>query len=251
MNKTFLKFVTLSLTLFLCSCARAPITPDGYSPAIHTYPRIPPPVLRQDAFHIVAPGETLWRISKMYNVPINNISRANHLRSDTLNKGQRLLVPNAAPIVPVVSLYPSTRWKYIIIHHSATDVGSSLQFDRYHQGRGWKSIGYHFVIDNGTKGKQDGQIETSPRWIKQQVGSHCRANNMNRRAIGVCLVGNFNRERVSEKQLDALVYLVNTLKAYYKIPLNRIIGHGHVSGACTECPGKNFPWAEFRRRLRD
>ncbi len=159
------------------------------------------------------------------------------------------LVPNAAPIITVIPLYPSKKWEYIIIHHSATDEGNSLYFDKYHQGKGWEGIGYHFVINNGTRNKQDGQIEVSPRWLKQQDGSHCRAGNMNERAIGICLVGNFNRKYVSSKQLDALAYLVNILRRYYKIPLKRIMGHNRVSGARTECPGKNFPWAKFKDRL--
>lgn len=237
-----------SLAVILGSCATAPVKPP-ITPTREVYPHITPPVLRQDVFHIVAPGETLWRISKMYDVSIKDIASANDLKTETLEKGQRLLVPNAAPIVPVIPLYPSKKWKYIIIHHSATDEGSSLYFDKHHQSKGWEGIGYHFVIDNGTKGKQDGQIEVSPRWLKQQDGSHCRASNMNEKAIGICLVGNFNREYVSSKQLEALVYLVNILRKYYKIPLKRIIGHKQVSGARTECPGRYFPWEELKKRL--
>lgn len=237
-----------SLVIILSSCATTSLKPP-ITPAKEISPPFTAPILRQDAFHIVAPGETLWRISKMYDVPIKDISSANDLKTQTLEKGQRLLVPNAAPIVPVIPLYPSKKWKYIVIHHSATDEGSSLYFDNYHQGKGWEGIGYHFVIDNGTKEKQDGQIEVSPRWIKQEDGSHCRASNMNEKAIGICLVGNFNKEYVSSKQLDALVYLVNILRKYYKIPLKRIIGHNQVLGARTECPGKNFPWPKFKNRL--
>ena len=111
-------------------------------------------------------------------------------------------------------------------------------------------MGYHFVISNGTKGKQDGQIEVSPRWIKQQDGAHCKASNMNHKAIGICLVGNFNEGRVSPEQMDSLVHSVNIFRKYYKIPLKNIMGHGQVHGARTECPGKKFPWAEFMRRLR-
>ena len=237
-----------SLAIILSSCVTTPIKPP-ITPAKEIYPRTTMPVLRQDIYHIVAPGETLWRISKMYDVPIRDLSSANNLKTDSLEKGQRLLVPNAAPIIPVIPLYPSKKWKYIVIHHSATDEGSSLYFDKYHQGKGWEGIGYHFVIDNGTKEKQDGQIEVSPRWIKQENGSHCRTSNMNEKAIGICLVGNFNREYVSSKQLDALVYLVNILRKYYKIPIKRMIGHNQVLGARTECPGKNFPWLRFRNRL--
>ncbi|MDD4980091.1 MAG: N-acetylmuramoyl-L-alanine amidase [Candidatus Omnitrophica bacterium] len=248
MNKVISFCLIVGLVFILNSCVTAPIKPP-ITPAKEVYPHTAMPVLRQDASHIVAPGETLWRISKMYNVPIKDISSANNLKTQTLGKGQRLLIPNAAPIVPVIPLYHSKKWKYIVIHHSATDEGNSLQFDKYHQSKGWEGIGYHFVIDNGTKGKQDGQIEVSPRWIKQEGGSHCRAGNMNEKAIGICLVGNFNREYVSSKQLDALVYLVNVLRKYYKIPVKRITGHNQVLGARTECPGKNFPWTRFKNSL--
>ena len=112
-------------------------------------------------------------------------------------------------------------------------------------------MGYDFLIDNGTEGKQDGQIETSSRWIKQEDGAHCKADDMNCRGIGICLVGNFNKERVTQKQLDSLVYLVRILRNYYKIPVANILGHGQVSGAKTECPGKALPLAELKARVRD
>ncbi|MFZ2603322.1 MAG: LysM peptidoglycan-binding domain-containing protein, partial [Candidatus Omnitrophota bacterium] len=168
-KKLIIIVLSVVLPFILSSCATTPIKP----PIILTksvYPHTTLPVLRQDVFHIVAPGETLWRISKMHDVLIKDILSANNLKTDALEKGQRLLVLGAAPIVPVISLYSSKKWKYIVIHHSATDEGNSLYFDKYHQGKGWEGIGYHFIIDNGTKGKQNGQIEVSPRWIKQQDG---------------------------------------------------------------------------------
>ena len=240
--------IIIAAALVLSSCASVSVVSPPM-PAKEIYPQAVGPFMRQDICHIVAPGETLWRISKMYDVTIREIMRTNILHTEILEKGQRLLVPNAAPLVPVIPLYASKKWQYIIIHHSATDEGSSLEFDQYHQGRGWQGIGYHFVIDNGTKEKQDGQIEVSPRWIKQKDGSHCRAGNMNEKAIGICLVGNFSKENVPAKQLDALVYLVKILRKYYKVPLKRILGHDQVSGAATECPGRKFPWYEFKDRL--
>ncbi|MCM8787629.1 MAG: N-acetylmuramoyl-L-alanine amidase [Candidatus Omnitrophica bacterium] len=250
MNIRQLIFYSLALIflLFLNSCATISVTKSPSLPSSIS-PTPIGPIVRTDTFHIVAPGETLWRISKMYDVPMDDIIKANNLGGQILEKGQRLLIPNAAPPVPVIPLYPSNRWKYIIIHHSATDEGSSLDFDKYHQAKGWEEIGYHFVIDNGSKGKQDGLIEVSPRWVKQKIGSHCKASNMNEKAIGICLVGNFNKEYVSKKQLDSLIYLVNLLRKYYHIPIYRILGHGQVKGARTDCPGKNFPWLKFKNLL--
>ena len=243
----------LVLLCILSSCATPSIKPQPV-PTRQFQPQVPvlTPRPRQDISHIVAPGETLWRISKMYNVPSNEILRANRINSKepVLRKGQCLLIPDAAPIVPVISLYPSSKWRYIIIHHSATDKGSSLAFDKAHLSKGWDGLGYHFVIDNGSKGKEDGQIEVSPRWLKKENGSHCKASGMNSKAIGICLVGNFNNETPTPKQMEALAYLVNKLRKYYNISSGCILGHGKVKGARTDCPGKSFPWPEFRRSIR-
>lgn len=241
------------LLVALSSCVGLPVR---HTHTIEPYPTVPqkiigaPEILRHDIYHEVAPGETVWRISKMYQVEIENIVKANSLKdAAVLEKGQRLFVPNAAPLRSVIPLDPSRKWDYIIIHHSATDVGNALNFDNAHKKRRWKGLGYHFVIDNGSSGKLDGQIEVSPRWIHQEDGAHCKANGMNYKGIGVCLVGNFSEDRVTPKQMEALIFLVNELKKYYHIPHFHILGHGQVKGATTECPGTKFPWSEFRRRL--
>jgi N-acetyl-anhydromuramyl-L-alanine amidase AmpD len=189
----------------------------------------------------------------MYDVPMANILQENNLKeSDVLEMGQKLHIPRAAQIKPVISLYPNDQWEYIIIHHSATHEGSSLKFHRAHLEKGWdKGVGYHFVIDNASDDKHDGQIEVTPRWLKQQDGAHCKASDMNIKGIGICLVGNFNVDDVSSKQMASLVYLVNTLRNYYKIPVNHIMGHGEVPESQTECPGQEFPWDKFRKKLRE
>ncbi len=237
----------VSLTIILSSCSMAPVKPTYSTQEIYPRSGI---VLRQDIFHVVAPGETFWRISKMYDVKIEDIVKANNLKeTEALEIGQRLLVRKAAPIRPVIAFYKSDKWKYIIIHHSATDEGNSLNLNEMHKRKGWACIGYDFVIDNGTDGKEDGQIEVSPRWVKQEKGAHCQASDMNSKGIGICLVGNFSKKRVGNKQMDSLVYLVNILRKNYRIPKDHILGHGQVPGARTECPGKYFPWEEFHNKL--
>lgn len=254
MKRFFLLNVFIAMSLI--SCARAPVGGVRGIETIEPYPVTPhkivstPDVIRTDVYHEVGPGETVWRISKMYDVEINDIVNANRLKDvSKLEKGQRLLIPDAAPLRSVIPLYPSRKWDYIIIHHSATDVGNALRFDNSHKKRRWKGLGYHFVIDNGTSGKEDGQIEVSPRWIRQEDGAHCKAGGMNYKGIGICLVGNFSQDKVTPKQMESLVYLVRVLRDYYYIPDSKILGHGQVDGASTECPGTQFPWSEFRRRL--
>jgi N-acetylmuramoyl-L-alanine amidase len=237
------------MTLGLTSCTTTHVATPSPDSAVYDVSAIPSP-MRHGIYHFVAPGETLWRIAKMYDVDVETVKEVNRI-SDVrdLDIGRRLYIPGASRRKHVVTLYPNKKWKYIIIHHSATDYGSSMQFNKSHLSRGWEGVGYHFIIDNGTCGKDDGQIETSPRWLKQVNGAHCKAGGMNEKGIGICLVGNFSKEKVSARQMDSLVYLVNKLRKYYRIPKKKIIGHNQVPGAKTECPGTNFPWKRFKSRL--
>jgi N-acetylmuramoyl-L-alanine amidase len=236
--------------LFLSSCAGSPTAPVVYTPKEITAAPLYP-VIKQDIYHVVAPGETLWRLSKTYDVQIEEIIKANQLaKRSELIRGQKLLIPSASPARPVIPLFPSRKWQYIIIHHTATDQGSALLLDKSHKNRGWKGLGYHFLINNGTQGKPDGHIESSVRWVHQENGAHCKASSMNRKGIGIAIVGNYSNEIPSSKQLDTLVYTVNILRQYYKIPKSNIMGHKDVPGASTECPGNRFPWQEFINRIK-
>lgn len=249
-NNFYCVFLLL-LPFLMCACSiTRTVPPVSLPPAPMTRP--PEQLLpRHDIMHTVAPGETLWRIGKMYDVPPTTIAHANHLSgTSVLGKGVKLQIPNAAPVQPVISLYPSKRWTHIIVHHSATDQGDALLFDKAHLNKGWDGIGYHFVIDNGSLDRKDGQVEVSPRWLKQLPGAHCKADGMNERGIGICLVGNFNNERPSSRQMNALAHLVCQLKTYYRISEGHVYGHGQVHGASTECPGRNFPWDDFHRRVK-
>jgi N-acetylmuramoyl-L-alanine amidase len=201
--------------------------------------------------HEVGPLETVWRLSRMYGVSADDIYNANRMRpGDSLHIGQKLIIPNAKTMRHVIPLYPSSQWKYIIVHHTATDIGSALLVNRSHHDRGfWHGLGYHFLIDNGTLGKGDGQIEVAPRWIKQQVGAHCKAGGMNDKAIGVALVGNFSETLPTTQQMESLTYLLRTLMREYRILPSQVMGHRDVDGANTECPGKRFPWSNLRQCL--
>lgn len=209
------------------------------------------PSTPHDIVHEVGPMETLWRLSKMYGVPIKDITRANHLKPGGVIKiGQKLTIPNVKTFHNMVYLYPSSKWHYIIVHHTATEIGNATLIHRTHHDRGfWNGLGYHFLIDNGSLGKGDGQIEMSPRWVKQQNGAHCRAGGMNHQAVGIALVGNFNEEMPTKNQLHSLAVLINALRRYYRIPTNHVMGHRDVSGANTDCPGINFPWSKVRHYL--
>lgn len=216
-------------------------------------------------YHRVQKGETVWQISRAYSVNIETIKKANHIpRSMKIKAGQYLFIPGAEKAIKIEPqdrlikyvLYWARRmprkWKYVVIHHSATEKGNARIFDKHHKKRGFKyGLGYHFVICNGTYGRKDGQTEIGNRWKRQLDGAHCRAGNGNQTGIGVCLVGDFNKTRPTKKQFDSLVRLVTHLCYHYEIPLVNVKGHGQMAGANTECPGKNFPWDKFRKALAE
>ncbi len=144
----------------------------------------------------------------------------------------------------------SHRWKYIVIHHSATRQGNGKLFDRYHKKRGMKNgLAYHFVINNGTSSRSDGELEIGNRWKKQLDGGHCRQNWINRQGIGICLVGNLSKQRITRKQSQTLLKLCKLLMERYHIPSTNVLGHGEVRGEHSQCPGKRFSLKNFRKSL--
>lgn len=150
------------------------------------------------------------------------------------------------------SVKAERRWQYIVIHHSATDVGGAQSFDQGHKKRGWKNgLGYHFVIGNGSS-TADGQVEVGPRWTKQNEGidgAHAGNKLYNQRGIGICLVGNYNDGRPTERQLVALRRLCRALMTRYGISRANVLPHCEVRRGHTDCPGKKFPLEAFRRSL--
>jgi len=141
-------------------------------------------------------------------------------------------------------------WKYIVIHHSATDAGNAAVFDEQHRQRGWDELGYHFVIDNGSGGP-NGRVEVGSRWESQKWGAHCKTadNEYNNYGIGICLVGDFTRASPTEAQLASLRKLVEYLVRAHNISPEDIVGHCDAPGVTTECPGARLH-SHIYQRLR-
>jgi hypothetical protein len=143
---------------------------------------------------------------------------------------------------------PARSWQHIVVHHSATTGGSAAAFERYHvHTRHWDSLGYHFVIGNGTQ-TGDGEIEVGGRWRQQQVGSHALGYNAG--GIGICLVGDFSTQQPSRQQMQSLRALVRYLSDTYDIAPENVLGHRECEGAQTACPGKHLDVPGLREWLR-
>jgi hypothetical protein len=157
--------------------------------------------------------------------------------------------------IPSEWLPPSSvekKWTAIVLHHSGTENGNAAIFDKWHrEGNHWEGVGYDFVIGNGTD-SGDGEVEVTFRWRQQRTGAHCKtpSNWANEKAVGICLVGNFNHSTPTAQQMQSLVRLIDFLQRRYGIPKNRIYGHNTTPGAQkTACPGKRFPMSQLKSTL--
>ena len=132
----------------------------------------------------------------------------------------------------------------IIVHCSATrpdwmkDATSTAKVDeirRWHvQDRGWRDIGYHWIID------RDGTVK--PGRPENQIGAHVAGHNTG--TLGVCLIGGHGsseRDQFSEhftpaqnKALRTLIDLIET-----RATIKRVSGHNQY--AAKACPGFNVP----------
>lgn len=118
----------------------------------------------------------------------------------------------------------------IIIHCTATPEGrdvTAADVDRWHRQRGFRCIGYHFII------RLDGRIE--PGRPVAEVGAHCSGHNAG--SIGVAYVGGLDAagnpcDTRTPAQRRALVELINELVKEY--PRARV--HGHRDFAAKACP---------------
>jgi N-acetylmuramoyl-L-alanine amidase len=148
------------------------------------------------------------------------------------------------------ALYWPQRWKYIVIHHSAGDYGNIDFLRKVHQQRQANdpinAIPYHFIIGNG-HGLGDGEIASGIRRKYHLWGAHVSARNPdhNLRGLGICLIGNFEKDIVSEKQYVSAVSLTRRLMAEYAVRPENVNGHGLIEGESTLCPGRNFPMQQF------
>ena len=145
------------------------------------------------------------------------------------------------------------RWQFIIVHNSGTRQGNARVFDYYHRHvrRMQNGLAYHFVIGNGTS-TGNGQIEVGDRWRRQINGGHVHSDYLNNISLGICLVGDFNRDQPTRAQLDACEELIRYLRDRCgktergSIPVKP---HREMNPPrwATDCPGDDFPYSWFRR----
>ena len=133
----------------------------------------------------------------------------------------------------------------IILHCSATPEGKDFRakdIDLWHRKRGFKSIGYHYVVD------LDGTIEKGRP--ENEIGSHCLNHNSN--SIGICYIGGCDanmkaKDTRTEAQKSALIDLVYDIMQQYHLTLNQVYCHNQFSNK--QCPSFNIN--TFKKEFRE
>lgn len=122
----------------------------------------------------------------------------------------------------------------LIVHCSATREGQDISVDTirdWHLKRGWRDIGYHYVI------ALDGTIKEG-RDVKMS-GAHTRGHN--KKSIGICYIGGVEldgktpKDTRTEKQKESLSSLLLLLKSQH---CDSIV-YGHNEFSAKACPSYN------------
>lgn len=129
----------------------------------------------------------------------------------------------------------------IVLHCSAVRPGqrsSAADIDNWHRKKGWKGIGYHYVV------RRDGSVELGRPLA--EPGAHVVGHN--RYSIGICYEGGLDAngedaDTRTPEQVKALRQLVEQLHEAF--PKALIVGHHDLN------PGKPCPCFNAVAEYRD
>lgn len=118
----------------------------------------------------------------------------------------------------------------IILHCSATKEGKNFTVEDitlWHKERGFKTIGYHFVI------YLDGSVHVGR--LIEDIGAHVSGHNSD--SIGICYIGGLDsdgspKDTRTPEQIIAMHAIIKGLQAF----LPDITIHGHNEFANKACP---------------
>jgi LysM repeat protein len=218
--------------------------------------------VQADQFHSVRKGETLTQLAKRYKITVAELAKRNGLKpTSKLHIGQGLVIPGRKEVPPLPeqvrqqmtdTRVTAGKWKYIVLHHSGTYMGTVKGMDRYHreQRHMENGLAYHFVIGNGN-GMGDGEIAVGHRWKEQLDGGHLRSDELNAVSIGICLVGDFEHAHPTPKQMDSLRALIHDLLDRCKLGASSVRTHQQINPVYTRCPGREFPTEAFLAEFKD
>lgn len=126
----------------------------------------------------------------------------------------------------------------IIVHCTATRAGREVdvkEIEAWHKARGFKTIGYHFVV------KLNGEV-VKGRDIRV-AGAHCLGHNSN--SVGICYVGGLD---INGKPYDTRTDAQKRALRSKIMELKRQFPHASVHGHC-EFSNKACPCFDVKSLL--
>ncbi len=141
-----------------------------------------------------------------------------------------------------------------MVHHSATADSGTVSWaaiERYHREQnGWSDVGYHAGVEL-VGGEDLGRYRFQALIGRPPaaIGSACPEGGMNRVALHVCCVGNYDAAAPPLGLLECLVrrVLLPWMREY-GIPPERVVGHRDYNPA-KSCPGVRFDLELLRRMV--
>lgn len=132
------------------------------------------------------------------------------------------------------------RWNSVVIHDSGFTEGSAQTLAK---ALNIDPLPYHFVISD-VNGGQEQRIEVCPRWMNQQTAN---LTDDDGGVLRICLIGDTDRQPLSDGQVRQLVWLVRHLQGTLGIADSQV----YVRTGAGDAPdaGRLFPTASFRRQL--
>jgi N-acetylmuramoyl-L-alanine amidase len=136
----------------------------------------------------------------------------------------------------------------VVVHCSDSAWGDVRAVREWHtalppKGRGWKDVGYNYVVLNGHRASRkvyaaldDGLIEAGRDLdhdgdVEEEIGSH--AVLFNAHSIGVCLIG---PDFTDVQKASAARLVADVCQRYELDPLKDVKGHRELPHVMKQCP---------------
>lgn len=163
-------------------------------------------------------------------MPVTQTATTSPLRSI------RVICREAWGAEPAAGEFVTHQIDHLTVHHTAVVLDDNRnapsrirQHQRYHLGKGWPDLAYHFIIDRNGNVYQGRPINA--------VGDTATDYDPTGHFL-VCCEGDFNVEEVSARQYDTLVAMLAW--GAYEFGVDPATIQGHRDLAATSCPGDNL-----------
>lgn len=141
------------------------------------------------------------------------------------------------------------KWEGVVLHHTSNPDYEAWKkkpdekywweaIDKFHrEKRGWKMIGYHWLIF------PSGLIAMGRPM--NMIGAHTKGQNS--KMVGVCLLGNFNKDEVTNDQYISCWFVLTALLVHLGLSERNLWFHRDFNA--TDCPGSKWDREQLRRKI--